>query len=244
MTQSKYPWRMLASIYVTQYIGVAFILSAAVAILRQQEVALDKLALLNLAVLPMMGKVLYAPFIDKYRLVLKGKYRSWLITSQTLMTLLLFFAGTLDIVQNFSLTLTVLAFYALSMSVQDVAVDGLSCKLFPADKRKLASSIQFSGNLLGNIIGGGLILIFYEDLGWSGSLFLLAALTAMSALQIIFFQEPEDALQSPELSAMNNSLFSDFKAFIKQHKRWFIVMALYPIASTCGFATPKPAARR
>lgn len=237
---SKYPWPMLASTYITQYIGVAFILSAAVAILRQQGVALDKLALLNLAVLPLMGKVFYAPLIDKYRLSLQGKYRSWLIIAQASMTLLLIIAGAMDFEHQFVWIIVILAFYVFSLSVQDVAVDGLSCKLFDPEARKLASSIQFSGNLLGNIIGGGLILMFYPWLEWRGSLWLLAALTSISLIQMVLFTEPEESTDNQSQQEEHKHLLRDIKDFIKQNKHWFVILALYPIGSTCGFALLNP----
>lgn len=237
---TQYPWGMLASIYITQYIGVAFILSAAVAILRQQGVALDKLALLNLAVLPLMGKVLYAPLIDKYRLSFQGKYRSWLIIAQTGMALLLAAAGSMDFQHQFVWIIAILALYAFCMSVQDVAIDGLSCKLFAPEARKLASSIQFSGNLLGNIIGGGLILMFYPWLEWQGSLWLLAGLTCISLLQITLFTEPEDIPDSKTYSTESRHLFRDIKHFITEQKHWLFILALYPIGSTCGFALLNP----
>ncbi|MBJ7538095.1 MFS transporter [Marinomonas transparens] len=240
MQYTKYPWLMLASIYITQYIGVAFILSAAVAILRQQGVALDKLALLNLALLPLAGKVFYAPVIDKYRLWLQGTYRSWLILSQASMALLLVIAGALDFAHQFTLIIAILAFYVFFMSLQDVSVDGLSCKLFDAESRKLASSIQFSGNLLGNIIGGGLILMFYPWLEWHGSLWLLAGLTSISLIQIVLFTEPEASAYDEQQQKDDKHLLRNIKAFIKQQKHWFIIMALYPIGSTCGFALLNP----
>ncbi len=239
-TKRKYPWTMMASVYITQYIGLAFIMSATVVILRQQGMALDKLALLNLAALPLMGKVFYAPLIDKYRFLLRGKYRSWLILAQALMTIFLAIAGSMDFEQQFTGVLVVLALYVFSMSIQDVAIDGLSCKLADAKTRKVASSIQFSGNLLGNIIGGGLILMFYPWLEWQGSLWLLAAITCISFIQIIFFVEPQDA--SDESSRFNGQhhLLRDIKDFIQQHKNWFFILALYPIGSTCGFALLNP----
>lgn len=243
MTLRHYPWPMLASIYITQYIGVAFILSAAVAILRQQGVGLDKLALLNLAVLPLMGKIFYAPLIDKYRLGLQGEYRSWLVLSQAGMAILLTVAGFMNFEHQFNEILIVLALYVFLISIQDVSVDGLSCKLFDVNSRKLASSIQFSGNLLGNIIGGGLILMFYSSLGWQGSLWLLAGLTSISFFQLLFFVEPDkvtEAATEQEIAQKEAHFFRDIKDFIKQQKHWFIIMALYPIASTCGFALLNP----
>jgi MFS family permease len=241
MKHTQYPWAMLASIYITQYIGIAFIASAAIAILRQQGVALDKLALLNLVALPLAGKIFYAPLIDKYRLFFQGKYRSWLITAQSSMTLLLLIAGSMDLTLHFTWIVLVLGLYGLCISVQDVAVDGLSCKLFDTESRKLANSIQFSGNLLGNIIGGGLILMFYTSLQWHGSLWLLAGLTCISVIQLVLFTEPEhpaDGIIHPP-SEMKN-LLSEVKTFVKQYKHWFMVMAIYPIGATCGFALLNP----
>ncbi|MDB4837195.1 MFS transporter [Marinomonas sp.] len=234
--KTQYPWLMLASIYITQYIGVAFIASAAVAILRKQGIDLDKLALLNLAALPLLGKVFYAPLIDKYSPYFQGQYRGWLILAQASMTLLLLVTGFLDLQLEFAWIMTCLTLYVLCMSVQDVSVDGLSCKLFDEKSRKFASSVQFSGNLLGNIIGGGVILMLYPWLQWHGALWLLAALTAISLFQILLFSEPKRVIAQSE----NQPLLRHMAAFIKQHRRWFFIMAIYPIGSTCGFALLNP----
>lgn len=240
MNFRNYPWWMLASTYITQYIGLAFIMSAAMAILRQRGMSLDKLALVNLAVLPLAGKVLYAPIIDKYRLSSQGTYRSWLLVAQSSMVFLLFVAGTLDFEQQFPFVLGVLALYVFAVSIQDVAVDGLSCKLFDAESRKFANSVQFSGNLLGNIIGGGLILTFYPSLLWRGSLWLLAGLTCISLLQILLYREPEENSSHSGNTPQSTTLWLDIKLFLSQQKRWFLIMALYPIGSTCGFALLNP----
>lgn len=240
MKYGKPVWLMLASIYITQYIGVAFIMSAAIAILRKQGIALDQLALLNLVVLPLAFKVLYAPIIDKYKLPLAGRYRSWLIIAQAAMASLLMLAGLLDFQTQFTTILAILAIYVFFMSVQDVTIDGLACKLFDLESRKFANSIQFSGNLLGNIIGGGLILMFYPWLDWQGSLTLLAALTSISLLQILFFKEPKSNVEPLESTAINSNLLHEMKGFFITHRRWFLVMALYPIGATCGFALLNP----
>ncbi|MFI7984003.1 MFS transporter, partial [Acinetobacter baumannii] len=140
--------------YTTQYIGVAFIMSAAFAILRQSGIALDQLAMLNLIAIPMLGKILYAPFVDSFRLFFQGQYRSWLIFAQFCMMILLVICGWLDIQRQFSIVLILFIVYTLFMSIQDVAIDGLASKIFQASERQFANSIQYASNLLGNIIGG------------------------------------------------------------------------------------------
>lgn len=241
MKSQNTPWLMLASLYITQYIGIAFILSAATAILRQQGVALDELALLNLAVLPMAGKVIYAPIIDRYTLSIQGQYRGWLLIAQTGMMLLLIISGLIDFKQQFNLLLLTFSVYVLLMSIQDVAVDGLSCKLFNIKTRQLANSIQFSGNLMGNVIGGGIILMLYPWLNWQGSLWLLASLTCVSIYQLMRFNEPHQLMKDNSNSDLEpSSLKSELIQFITHHKPWFILLLLYPIGSTVGFALLNP----
>ncbi|REL26834.1 MFS transporter [Thalassotalea euphylliae] len=233
------PWLMLASVYITQYIGIAFIMSAAVAILRQQGVALDKLALLNLAAIPLAGKVLYAPLIDNYRLFFHGQYRSWLLAAQAGMTCLLLLASLLDINQAFSAIFIILIAYVLCIDIQDVSIDGLACKLFDSQSHKFANSVQISGNLLGNIIGGGIILMLYPWLGWQGSLLLLAGLTSIALLQVLRYVEPHLPHQQ-QANEQASPLWRDLWGFVKQQQRWFAVLAIFPLGFTSGFAILNP----
>lgn len=242
MKENSKPWSLLISVYTTQYIGIAFMISAAFAILRQSGIALDKLALINLIALPMLGKVLYAPFIDSFRLFFQGQYRSWLIAAQLCMTLLLFICGLLDIQQHFSAILILFIVYTLFMSMQDVAIDGLACKIFKATERQFANSIQYSSNLMGNIIGGGLLLILYPWLHWQGALWILAGLTALTNIQLFFYQEPDNAWVNPHrgISGQFRSLAQQIKLFIQQHKVWFALLFVYPIGFTAVFGILNP----
>ncbi len=199
-------WALFASVYITQYIGVAFILASTVAIMREMGMALDKIAMINIIALPLLLKIFYAPFIDNiqvgiFKWKIKGAYRSWLLTAQCLMVLLLVVIGQLDLLANFPLALGLMLLYGFAVSVQDVAIDGLACKVFDDKQRHYANSIQFSGNLLGNIIGGGMILMAYDWLGWQGCLLLLAGLTSLSWGQLLFFNE-NDNLTTPSNSPL------------------------------------------
>ena len=232
---------MLFTIYSTQYLGLAFMLSAAVAILREQGASMDKLALLNLMALPLAGKIFYAVFIDKYRLYFSGQYRSWLLSAQAGMTLLLIGLAGLNIEQQFSLTLALFALFTLFVAVQDVAVDGLSCKLFDQNSRRMANTIQISGNLIGKIVGGGLILMLYPYLQWQGALLLIALLTGLCCLQVLLYKEPECDPEKPRLMAKPvNRVWQDVKVFIIQHKQWFAVLAIFPLGFSGCFALINP----
>ncbi|PID62199.1 MAG: MFS transporter [Gammaproteobacteria bacterium] len=229
---------LTASIYISQYLGVAFVMAAASAILRQDGVSLDKLALLNLVALPLFGKIFYAPLIDRYRLVFQGQYRSWLLCAQLLMTLTLVLVGLLDFKQQLPLIVALFVVYAFATAMQDVAIDGLACKIFSAEQRRYANSIQFAGNSLGMIIGGGVLLMTYPWLGWRASLWVLAGLTALSWGQLLFFRESEQSATTVTQGV--RALLSDCKAFIGANRRWFGLLLCYPLAMSGAFALLNP----
>ena len=70
----------------------------------------------------------------------------------------------------------------------------------------------------------------------------LAVLTVVSLVQIASYQEPEkgaDSLSTHRVS-YRERLLPALARFVWHHKVWFLVMCLYPIGSTCGFALLNP----
>lgn len=259
ISSNRKPWVLLASIYITQYIGLAFIFASSVAIMRDMKMPLNKIALLNFIALPLLLKILYAPFIDLIRpsfmhRQLQGRYRSWLLIAQFLMMILLVIIGMLDIATQFSLMIGLMLVYALAVSVQDVAVDGLANKIFSKNERQRANSVQFSGNLVGNIIGGGLILMAYPWLQWQGALLVLALLTSISWLQLLRYVEPTielpenadtrtAATQFVQKTSLTRSLVILLVAmwqFIRSNLAWFILLVIYPVGFSAGFTLLNP----
>ena len=242
MSRHSKPWLLLISTYTTQYIGIAFMMSATFAILRQHGIALDKLALLNMIALPMLGKILYAPFVDSVRLFTQGQYRSWLLFAQLCMTGLLLACGYLEIQIQFPIMLVLFIVYSFFMSIQDVAIDGLATKIFEPSERQFANSIQYASNLLGNIIGGGLLLILYPWLQWKGAFIILALLTVITWIQLLFYREPDNKFFNPHnnVSSQFKSLAQQLKVFITKYKSWFLLLFIYPIGFTAVFGILNP----
>lgn len=236
---------MFVSVYTTQYVGVAFILASTVVILRDMGIGLDKLALLNLIALPVFLKVFYAPLVDYKRPLffqkLRGQYRAWLLVAQIIMVLLLLSIGLFDVKQQFSTVLILMIVYGLAVSVQDVAIDGLACKIFSDNERKFANSVQFASNLLGNIIGGGFLLMFYSLIGWQGCFVILAVMTAIACLQVAMYTEPNDKYEINNAEQISFKQFwQSLKQFIGKHKTWFGLLLIFPIGFSGCFALINP----
>ncbi|WP_432785974.1 hypothetical protein AAEX37_00087 [Oligella sp. MSHR50489EDL] len=236
--QSNSPIVMFLMVYMTQYIGLSFVLTSAVVILRYKGFSLEKLSLLYLVTLPIAFKLFLGMLVDKVKAPFQGHYRAWLLVAQVGMTGLLLIISFADIVTNFHVVLTLFIIYAFLTGIQDVSIDGLACKIFPKEKRQRVNAVQYAGNLLGNIVGGGIVLIFYEYLDWHGSLWLLAFLTFLSLLQIVLYREPDDVLVGKGFAPI--SLRSEFKAFVSAHRYWFGFLLIMPIGLSAAYALLNP----
>ncbi|MBL3553745.1 MFS transporter [Rhodovulum sulfidophilum] len=183
-------WALLASLYSTQYLGLNFFVVALVAILRTEGAQLDVLGLVYMLGLIWPLKLIWAPMIDRFTIGRGGHFRGWLLLTQGLLVLLLLAIGRFDVIDDFPLVYALCLGVALLAATQDIAVDGLACRLLPETGRGLGNGLQIAGGLVGNMVGGGLILMLYPQIGWEGCLTLLAVLTAIPAVQLIGFDEP------------------------------------------------------
>ena len=127
-------------------------------------------------------------------------------------------------------------------ATQDIAIDGLTCKIFVEDERHIANSMQYGSNLFGNVIGGGVILMFYPWLQWRGALWLLAILTFITLIQVVFFKEPEtDSQFSISYSRQKlKNIVDDAILFIKNNRYWFFLLIISPVGFSAGFSLLNP----
>ena len=81
-------WLLLSGLYTTQFLSLAFVVTAVPAILRQNGASLDEIAWIYLLGLMWAIKFLWAPVVDRYGCccgMFRGHYRSWLIVMQSLL---------------------------------------------------------------------------------------------------------------------------------------------------------------
>ncbi|WZB73627.1 MFS transporter [Achromobacter insuavis] len=187
--QSRRTWTLLASLYSTQFLGLMFFVVAMVAILRDAGASLDTIGLIYLLGMTWPLKALWAPWIDRHATGLRGHYRGWLLLTQAGMVLCLAVIGMLDLRADFAAIYLLCLATALLSCTQDIALDGLACRLLGAAERGLGNGLQIAAGLIGNLVGGGVMLMLYPTLGWQGCCLVLAALTSVSWLQLLGYRE-------------------------------------------------------
>lgn len=235
--QPRRAWHLLASLYSTQFLGLMFFVVAMVAILRERGASLDTIGLVYLLGMVWPLKALWAPLIDRYALNRRGHYRGWLLVTQGGMVLCLVAIGLLDLQADFGAIYLLCLATSLLSATQDIAVDGLTCRLLSAADRGLGNGLQIAGGLVGNLIGGGLMLMLYPTIGWMGCCLALAALTAISWLQLMRYQEPIWPRAAP--SGGYARLIGFWRA--PGRLRWLALLLLYPAAGALAYSILMPA---
>ena len=161
---------LLGSLYVSQHIPLAFVYEALPVFLRQQNVSLQTLGLLQLLALPLVFKFLWSPLIDRYGVTRWGHYRFWILCLQIGLGVAIALLALINITQQFTLLLLGLLLVSLLSASQDIATDALAIGLLSPAERGLGNGIQRGGNSLGAIIGGGGMLLLLSSWGWRTTL--------------------------------------------------------------------------
>src|SRR5829696_1483084 len=172
-------YRLLAVVYASQFVPLAFLLYGLSAVLREREMPLERIAFVQLLGLVWVVKFAWAPLVDRYGSRRLGHYRGWLLVVQTLLTVAVLALIPVDVVTDLQLLVVLGAAIALLSATHDIAADSVAVPLIEPAERGVGNGIQRAGGYNGLMVGGGGVLIIYDRLGWGVALAALAALTAL-----------------------------------------------------------------
>jgi MFS transporter, PAT family, beta-lactamase induction signal transducer AmpG len=177
---------LLSALYFTQGIPNGFFRHTAPVVFRESGVSLEEIALFLPALyLPWVLKFIWSIFVERFHSEKQGKYRSWIIPLQILT------AGTMVALANWQFGASVSTFVLgvalinLFSSIQDVSTDGYAVELLAQQERGWGNAIQVGTYWLGFVVGGGLILILMNSLGWNFLLIAMAVITLLSTIPIL-----------------------------------------------------------
>ncbi|GEK15651.1 hypothetical protein AFI02nite_36870 [Aliivibrio fischeri] len=139
-----------------------------------------------------------------------------------------------DLVDDFWTIYCLCFFVAVFSATQDIAVDATACKILAWKDRGIGNGIQVAGELLGHLIGAGIILMSYQYIGWHGTMIILAGTTSISLIQLIFYRETQ--MQVERKSGW--LLLSTFQGLFRQpgSKHWVCILLIYPIGCSLAYA--------
>ncbi len=230
-------WVLLASLYVAQFLPVAFFGQTLPVFLRQQGISLELIGLTSLLSLPWTLKVLWSPLIDRYGWTRWGHYKFWIVLMQSLMGIAIAVCAFLNLETNFTLLLAGMLIAITFAATQDIATDALAIELLKPAERGFGNSIQGAGGYLGAILGGGIILILLDTWGWTRSLLVMALGVFLLIFPVLFHREN---VTNPKTDYKLS--FSALVGFFRQPGmvRWILILVVYMMGITIASTMSRP----
>ncbi|WP_143326916.1 MFS transporter [Vandammella animalimorsus] len=241
-------WALLVCVYLSQYMAYGFFFVSLMVILRERGVPLAHMGWLYSLGLFTGLKFLWAPLMDRWGFGRHGHYSVWLALMQALLIAALLWLAALPMNAPAALPLGALAagsvLVAFLTACQDMAADGLSCRLLGPGQRGLGNAVQMAGGMLGFAAGGGGVLLLYESLGWRWAVLSLTALNLLTLALALAYREPPHARPDPVQGRQRmRSHWRQLLAFWRQpHTGWpwaaFLALLQAGVCMAYGVLTP------
>lgn len=177
-------WGLLLSLYFSQGLPYGFFTQALPVLLREDGVSLSRIGLSGLLFLPWALKWIWAPWVDAH-----GLRKHWIIPLQ-LATILTAVALAMADGSLFWLKVAIVL-SALFAATQDVPTDALAVNLLGSHERGLGNAVQVGGYRLGMVLGGGVLMIVLDQLGWSLAFLAMAGFLALTLWPVWHFPEQQ-----------------------------------------------------
>jgi len=186
---------LLTSLYVSQGLPFGFFTQALPVLMRQQGLSLPAIGMTALLALPWALKFLWAPLIDRHGSSRFGRRRSWIIPLQFMAAAAM--AGVSGINPSTELPLVLAAVLVANLlaATQDIATDALAIDMLNHEERGLGNGIQVAGYRVGMIVGGSLLLVQYERLGWSMTFLTMSGLLCLATTPFSSMPSPLHATE-------------------------------------------------
>lgn len=182
---------VLAGLYLVQGIPVGLAFQAFPVLLRHAGASFDLVAMVPLAAMPWVLKFFWAPLVENHWSDRWGRRRSWLIPLQLLSAVTLAVMAMIPLGAHSAVLLLVLiGALALLASTQDVATDGLAAERLTGAALSRANILQVGCFMLGMLVGGALVMIAVDQLGYAPTFVALAVLQLVCLVPVLLWREP------------------------------------------------------
>jgi MFS family permease len=194
-------------------------------IMRQENFSLTAIGLLQLIKLPWILKFLWSPIIDRYNVTVSD-YKRWIFSSELVYAILIFSVAFLHFSTNFFTILTLVIISFIASATQDIATDALAVLSFSKKDKSMVNSMQSMGSFGGTMIGSGLLLLLFKQIGWN-SLLPFLALFVIVALLPLFFNKSMTIHREQE--KVKRASMSDIWRFFTQRgiRKQIVFLLLY-----------------
>ncbi|SDH40730.1 MFS transporter [Roseospirillum parvum] len=216
---------VIGALYLAQGISFGLVVEALPALLRAGGVPLELIALVPMAMLPWMVKVVWAPLVDNRGGRRLGRRRGWILPTQGLLVAALLGVAAVPFDADGAVAIIALLGVAcLAACTQDIATDGLAAERLGRPRMALANTLQVGGMMAGMLVGGAGMMVLADLIGVSGALSAMAGLIALTAIPVLLWREPPPvARQTPTKARL--------RGFFRNRRGWALAVVALVFAN-------------
>ena len=196
------------------------------------KVGVDKttIGLFALVGTPYTFKFLWSPIMDQVRLPildrLLGRRRGWLILTQLLLAVAIFFMGLTDPAVDPIKTAVMALIIAFLSASQDIVIDAYRIEILPEDQQGQGAAATQAGYRFGLLLAGAGALALSDYFSWPLVFTVLAAAMAASMIITLLAPEPKRPEQKPRHDYrqwVKEAVIAPFADFIGR-KGWAVIL--------------------
>lgn len=202
-------------LYIAQTIPMSFFSTVIPVMMRQENFTLSAIGLLQLIKLPWIVKFLWSPIVDRHTAT-TGDYKRWIFSSELIYAILIFSVALLDFKTDFYTILTLIIISFVASATQDIATDALAVLSFSRKDKSMVNSMQSMGSFGGSMIGSGVLLLLFHQIGWNSLLPCLAVFVLVMLLPLFFNKGIRITPKTPQQRAKK----ADVLYFFTQQGIW------------------------
>lgn len=179
----------VAPLYVGFGVCLGLLQVALPTFLQRGGMPIEQVGYLALLFLPLGLSALWAPLVDRFRILGSDRRLGWIVASQSLVIACLAaiaFAGP----QNVAVLIPSLVVLAFAAATMDVSLDGHLSETSALDEHAIRGGLKVSSMYLGTITGATLALLLFERLGWFVVLLSGAVLSALALIPFLLLFKP------------------------------------------------------
>jgi PAT family beta-lactamase induction signal transducer AmpG len=150
-------------------------------------ISIISIGFLGLVAQPYVYKFIWAPVLDKHKLITRMSPRKdWILVMQICLLASVFSISFYEPTTDPSMMACIACIIAFFSATQDIAIDAYRTDILSEELRGLGAAIAISGYRLGMIASGGLALIMADAIGWKLTYQINACLVLLGGLGIWF----------------------------------------------------------
>lgn len=193
------------------------------------------IGLFQLVGLPMVLKFLFSPIFDQRRFK-NNHYKKWIFIMGIIYSISLFWISFLSLDSNINIVFVLILLTSIISTIIDIPLNALAIKVFKKEERISAGSYKISSFFLAGILGGGILLLFYNHLGWRIAFIIMAFMVLLSLFSLYFIIERYEKIEEQKVS------FSTIILYFKQENIgiWIFVLSFYFVFISSVWVFMKP----